>query len=104
MEGGALQGAPQLRLVQGFSHDREQARLQARAALRSCLAQDLGCPEDALQISNQRNEAPQLWLYGELGTALLLHQPCAGTGSAGLAWRRAGGRGYSGCERWHFTP
>lgn len=89
VEGGALQSAPQLRLVQGLSHDREQARLQARAALRSCLAQDLGCPEDALQISNQRNEAPQLWLNGER-----LAQPFCSTshapGLALLAWHGGG--------------
>ena len=89
MEGGALQSAPQLRLVQGLSYDREQARLQARAALHSCLTQDLGCPEDALQISNQRNEAPQLWLYGER-----LGQPfCSishALGLALLAWHGGG--------------
>ena len=81
MEGGALQSAPQLRLVQGLSHDREQARLQARAALRSCLTKELGCPEDALQISSQRNEAPQLWLCGER-----LAQPfCSISHAPGLA-------------------
>ena len=89
MEGGALLSAPQLRLVQGLSHDREQARVQARAALRSCLAQNLGCPEDALQISNQRNEAPQLWLCGER-----LAQPfCSishAPGLALLAWHGGG--------------
>ena len=89
MEGGALQSAPQLRLVQGLSHDREQARLQARAALRSCLTKELGCPEDALQISNQRNEAPQLRLCGER-----LEQPfCSishAPGLALLAWHGGG--------------
>ncbi|MEG2975613.1 MAG: hypothetical protein RR882_05980 [Comamonas sp.] len=89
VEGGALLSAPQLRLVQGLSHDREPARLQARAALRSCLAQNLGCPEDALQISNQRNEAPQLWLCGER-----LSQPfCSishAPGLALLAWHGGG--------------
>ena len=89
VEGGALQSAPQLRLVQGLSHDREQARLQARAALRSCLAQELGCPEDALQISNQRNEVPQLWLYGERLAqpfCSISHTP----GLALLAWHGGG--------------
>ena len=89
VEGGERQTAPQLRLVQGLSYDREQARLQARAALHSCLTQDLGCPEDALQISNQRNEAPQLWLYGER-----LGQPfCSishALGLALLAWHGGG--------------
>ena len=89
VDGGALQSAPQLRLVQGLSHDREQARLQARAALRSCLAQELGCPEDALQISNQRNEVPQLWLYGERLAqpfCSISHTP----GLALLAWHGGG--------------
>lgn len=89
VEGESLQTGPQLRLVQGLSHDRDQARLQARAALRSCLTQDLGCPEDALQISNQRNEAPQLWLYGErLGQPFfsISHAP----GLALLAWHGGG--------------
>lgn len=89
VEGETLQAAPQLRLVQGLSHDREQARLQARAALRSCLTKELGCPEDALQISNQRNEAPQLWLYGErLGQPFcsISHAP----GLALLAWHGGG--------------
>lgn len=89
VEDGALQSAPQLRLVQGLSHDRVQARLQARAALRSCLAQDLGCPEVALQISNQRNEAPQLWLCGERLAqpfCSISHTP----GLALLAWHGGG--------------
>ena len=87
--GGALQGVPQLRLLQGLSHDRESARFQARAALRSCLAQELDCPEAALHISNQRNEAPQLWLHGER-----LAQPfCSishAPGLALLAWQDGG--------------
>ncbi|MEG2046859.1 MAG: hypothetical protein RR100_08440 [Comamonas sp.] len=89
VDGEFLHTAPQLRLVQGLSHDREQARLQVRAALRSCLAQDLGCPEAALQISNQRNEAPHLWLYGErLGQPFcsISHAP----GLALLAWHDGG--------------
>ena len=89
MEGGALLSAPQLRLVQGLSHDREQARFQARVALRSCLARELACPEAALHISNQRNEAPQLWLHGER-----LAQPfCSishAPGLALLAWQDGG--------------
>lgn len=89
VESGALQSAPQLRLVQGLSHDREQARLQARAALRSALAQELVCPEAALQVSNQRNEAPQLWLHGKR-----LAQPfCSishASGLALLAWHDGG--------------
>ena len=92
VEGGALLSAPQLRLVQGLSHDREQARVQAHAALRSCLAQNLGCPEDALQISNQRNEVPQLWLYGERLAqpfCSISHTP----GLALLAWHDGGSVG-----------
>lgn len=92
VDGGALHNAPQLRLVKGLSRDREQARLQARAALRSCLALELGCPEDALHISNQRNQAPQLWLHGER-----LSQPyCSishAPGLALLAWHGAGAVG-----------
>ena len=87
--GGALQGVPQLRLLQGLSHDRESARVQARAALRSCLAQELDCPEAALHISNQRNEAPQLWLHGERLAQLfcsISHAP----GLALLAWQDGG--------------
>lgn len=80
---------PHLRLVQGLSHDREQARWQARAALRSCLSQELACPEPALRISNQRNQAPQLWLHGvklEQPFCSLSHAP----GLALLAWHHAG--------------
>ena len=87
--GGALQGVPQLRLLQGLSHDRESARFQARAALRSCLAQELDCPEAALHISNQRNEAPQLWLHGERLSqpfCSISHTP----GLALLAWHGGG--------------
>ena len=92
VEGGALQGVPQLRLLQGLSHDREQARFQARAALRSCLARERACPEAALHISNQRNEAPQLWLHGERLSqpfCSISHTP----GLALLAWHDGGSVG-----------
>lgn len=88
VEGGVLQSAPQLRLVQGLSHDRAKARLQARAALRDCLALELACPEAALHIDNQRNQAPQLWLHGRR----LLRPYCSishGPGLALLAWHDA---------------
>lgn len=89
VNGQALQSAPQLRLVQGLSREREQARLQARAALHGCLLRELACPEAALYISNQRNQAPQLWLHGlrlERPFCSLSHAP----GLALLAWHDAG--------------
>lgn len=89
IDGGVLQTAPQLRLVQGLSLERELARLQARAALRACLALELGCPEDVLHIGNQRNQAPQLWLHGQRLArpfCSISHAP----GLALLAWNDAG--------------
>ena len=89
VNGQALQSAPQLRLVQGLSRERELARLQARAALHGCLLRELACPEAALHISNQRNQAPQLWLHGlrlERPFCSLSHAP----GLALLAWHDAG--------------
>lgn len=89
VDGETLQTAPQLRLLQGLSLEREQARLQARAALRACLALELGCPEDALHIGNQRNQAPQLWLHSQRSArpfCSISHAP----GLALLAWHDAG--------------
>ena len=72
------------------------ARLQARAALRSCLALELGCAEPELEISNLRNQPPRLRLHGQLLDELhcsISHAP----GLALLAWHRGrGGSGYSG--------
>ncbi|GAB2486604.1 hypothetical protein GCM10027082_41980 [Comamonas humi] len=82
-------GAPQVRLVQGLSIDRDQARLQARAALRACLAPGLGCDEGELQITNQRGQAPQLLRRGEQLAAphcSISHAP----GLALLAWHWSG--------------
>ncbi|MEG0201221.1 MAG: hypothetical protein RR718_10765, partial [Comamonas sp.] len=58
--------APRVWLAQGLdAADREQARLQARAALCACLVPELDCSEDELGISNLRNQAPQLLLRGK---------------------------------------
>lgn len=58
--------APWVWLAQGLdAADREQARLQARAALCACLAPEIDCSEDELSLSNLRNQAPQLLLRGK---------------------------------------
>lgn len=79
-------GAPQLRLVQGLdATDRDRARSQARVALRTCLAPELGCTEAELEVSNLRNQAPQLLLRGKPLAAphcSISHAP----GLALLAW------------------
>ena len=79
-------GIPQLRLVQGLdASDRDMARLQARAALRNCLAAEQSCAEADLEISNLRNQPPQVWMRGQLQEALhcsVSHAP----GLALLAW------------------
>ena len=79
-------GAPQLRLVQGLdATDRDRARGQARAALRACLAPELGCTEAELEVSNVRNQAPRLLLRGKPLAAphcSISHAP----GLALLAW------------------
>ncbi|MBS3020467.1 hypothetical protein DJFAAGMI_03228 [Comamonas sp. PE63] len=78
--------APQLRLVQGLdAADRDRARGQARAALRTCLAPELGCTEAELEVSNLRNQAPRLLLRGKPLAApqcSISHAP----GLALLAW------------------
>ena len=88
-------GAPQLRLVQGLDAiDRDRARAQARAALRACLAPELGCAEAELEISNLRNQAPRLLLCGKPLAAphcSISHAP----GLALLAWH---GRGAVGVD------
>lgn len=96
--GEAPVGWPRLRLVKGLdARDRDSARLQARAALRSCLALELGCAEAELEISNLRNQPPRLRLHGQLLDELhcsISHAP----GLALLAWNwgGSGGSGYSG--------
>lgn len=82
-------GAPQVRQVLGLAVDRSQARLQARAALRACLAPELDCVEGELHISNLRNQAPRVLLRGEPLAALhcsISHAP----GLALLAWHGQG--------------
>jgi 4'-phosphopantetheinyl transferase len=87
--------APQLRLVQGLdATDRDRARGQARAALRTCLAPELGCTEAELEVSNLRNQAPRLLLRGKPLAAphcSISHAP----GLALLAWH---GRGAVGVD------
>ncbi|MEX8194495.1 4'-phosphopantetheinyl transferase family protein [Comamonas guangdongensis] len=86
-------GAPQLRLVQGLdATDRDRARGQARAALRACLAPELGCAETELEIGNLRNQAPSLRLRGKPLAAphcSISHAP----GLALLAWHGRGALG-----------
>ncbi|MDR2299958.1 MAG: hypothetical protein LBE30_16640 [Comamonas sp.] len=86
--GEAPTGAPRLRLVEGLDVvDRDRARLQARAVLRSCLTAELGCAEAELEISNLRNQPPQLRMHGQLLETLhcsISHAP----GLALLAWHR----------------
>lgn len=93
VNGQALQSAPQLRLVQGLDvADRDSARSQARAALRSCLAPELGCAEAQLEISNLRNQPPQLLLRSQMLSApycSISHAP----GIALLAWHWRGAVG-----------
>lgn len=82
-------GAPQVRQVLVLAVDRSQARLQARAALRACLAPALDCSEGELQVTNQRSQAPQLLLRGVPLAALhcsISHAP----GLALLAWHWQG--------------
>ena len=87
---GRLQaGAPKVRLVRGLAMDRNQARQQARAALRACLAPELECTESELHLTNLRNQAPQLLLRGQpLATphCSISHAP----GRALLAWHWQG--------------
>lgn len=82
--------APRVRLVAGLDDsDRECARLQARAALRACLAIELGCEPDDLEISNLRNQAPRVLRDGQRLAAphcSISHAP----GLALLAWHGPG--------------
>lgn len=93
LAGEAPVGWPRLRLVKGLdARDRDSARLQARAALRSCLALELGCAEPELEISNLRNQPPRLRLHGQRLDELhcsISHAP----GLALLAWHRGGAVG-----------
>lgn len=86
LAGAQRADAPQLRLVQGLdATDRDRARGQARAALRACLAPELGCTEADLEVSNLRNQAPRLLLRGKPLAAphcSISHAP----GLALLAW------------------
>jgi 4'-phosphopantetheinyl transferase len=92
-DGWQQAGAPRVRLVQGLAPDRDQARQQARAALRACLAPELAgvehCAESELHVTNLRNQAPQVLLRGRpLATphCSLSHAP----GRALLAWHWQG--------------
>jgi 4'-phosphopantetheinyl transferase len=88
-DGWQQSGAPRVRLVRGLAMDREQARLQARAALQACLAPELGCGGDELHLTNQRNQAPRLLRRGQPLAAphcTLSHAP----GLALLAWHWQG--------------
>ena len=85
-DGYLLAGAPQVRWVQGLNaEDRDIARHQVRSALRSCLAEKLGCSPDELEITNVRgrpaqvfrNSVPLKSLYCSISHA---------SGSALLAW------------------
>lgn len=88
-------GAPQLRLVQGLdATDRDRARGQARAALRTCLAPELGCTEAELEVSNVRNQAPQLFLRDKP----LAAPHCSISHAPGLALLSWYGRGAVGVD------
>ena len=86
-------GAPQVRWVQGLdAADRDVARQQARMAMQNCLAAELGCMPDALELSNVRGQAPQLFRDGVLVESLgcsVSHAP----GQALLAWHWGGAVG-----------
>ena len=91
-EGWQAADAPRVHFLQGVdASDRERARLQAREALKQLLAQELGCAEADLQISNIRAQAPQVWRSGEL---LALHCSIShAPGHALLAWSQGGAVG-----------
>lgn len=90
----AASRCPQLRLVQGLdATDRDRARGQARAALRTCLAPELGCTEAELEVSNVRNQAPQLFLRGKP----LAAPHCSISHAPGLALLSWYGRGAVRC-------
>ena len=84
--------APRVYLQQGVdASDRERARLQAREALKQLLAQELGCADADLQISNIRSQPPQVWRGGQL---LALHCSIShAPGHALLAWSQGGAVG-----------
>ena len=84
--------APRVYLQQGVdASDRERARLQAREALKQLLAQELGCADADLQISNIRSQPPQVWRGGQL---LALHCSIShALGHALLAWSQGGAVG-----------
>ena len=86
-------GAPQVRWVQGLDTvDRDVARQQARMAMQNCLAAELDCMPDALELTNVRGQAPQLLkdrvLVESLGCSIS-HAP----GKALLAWHWGGAVG-----------
>ena len=83
-------GAPQVRWVQGLdAADRDAARLQARMAMQSCLAAELGCTPDELGLTNIRGQAPQLLRNGLLVESLGCSISHA-SGQALLAWHWGG--------------
>lgn len=91
-EGWQAADAPRVHLLQSVdASDRERARLQAREALRQLLAQELGCADADLQISNLRSQPPQVWRGGQL---LALHCSIShAPGHALLAWSQGGAVG-----------
>ena len=91
-EGWQAANAPRVYLLQGAdASDRERARLQAREALKYLLAQELGCADADLQISNIRSQPPQVWRGGQL---LALHCSIShAPGHALLAWSQGGAVG-----------
>lgn len=91
-EGWQAADAPRVYLLLGVdASDRERARLQAREALKQLLAQELGCANADLQISNLRAQAPQVWRDGQL---LALHCSIShALGHALLAWSPGGAVG-----------
>ncbi|RGE43762.1 hypothetical protein DZC30_14225 [Comamonas testosteroni] len=91
-EGWQAPDAPRVHLLQGVdASDRERARLQAREALKQLLAQELGCAEADLQISNIRAQAPEVWRGVQL---LALHCSIShAPGHALLAWSQGGAVG-----------
>ncbi|GGH57836.1 hypothetical protein GCM10010975_17860 [Comamonas phosphati] len=88
-DGWRQAGAPRVRLVQGLTLERDQARQQARAALRACLAPELGCAESELHLTSLSNQAPRVLLRGQPLAAphcSISHAP----GRALLAWHGQG--------------
>ena len=83
---------PQLRLVKGLPTDRSKARQQVRTVLQAYLTQELACSNMDLQVTNRRNQAPQLLLRGQQ----LAVPQCSishASGLALLAWHWSGSVG-----------